>query len=736
MALFNALYILILFLLVFVAPAFLMAWRYRQGEPFDDPVDAAASILGFALFVVSAMIFLAAAASLSILGPVFAAGTSLALIVLMHRQLWQVRNVAASGRFWTQGPGPYGIAALILAVLVVGFHLLFFDALLQFNFGCTYMPCAISAGLVELEDIGRANINLFYPDHQRMGVTAVISPLMAMFGMMGIRLFWALLMAFVPLSIYSTSRKLGLEPRNALFAGALSALLPAVVTVHDPNRILLAMTCFLAHAMATRLDRPVFLGGLLALVWGAEPALIVAAPALIWILLGARQWKNWRGKKAVGSLLRVVVGFGVVGLPFMLRLTKLNGNPISHEHFSYIPPQSYSFLGIDFSFRAFLNWPLYDHLVRSPYNPLPNLCLVPLTIFKHFGLVVVALVLCGFVAMALKKRLRLLVALALFFLAVAGLLAINENWSQRDKWGILVMTYAPLYLAGGFGLQWMFSRRNTWWQPAAVFAGALVLFTMLHLGLARVEADIDQRYIDSWSRLQQTLLPEEPVYMELERQSIKTRYWVPYSDHGPGAVSLSRWFRSLWHDLNRLDILQRKMSIAEAIHHTMMEEGKHSSGLKPAAFDLVGWRQEAQSYPIAFTLDLRRAPTEGFEQPFAKPVLRKPCQEPTTHLYPFGRLSQMQVPWNPEPIQIGLVMGGEKNLAMITLMRVIPKDETFAKDLNTNIPTGCVAFHLPSQAQAILFDFVSFDPSREYGYSVSAPDGPGGPVFLQMMPPN
>ena len=710
MAVVNVLVIVAGIATLFLLPAWLMALRYRQGTAFEDPADAAAGILGFAVIVTPVLLFLGGALSMEPLGWGVCGATSAALILLMHRQVAHrvriardrrdraARTVAWDG--WT-----IGVFTLAGILAILQFALLF-DSAIEFNWGCTYRPCATAIGLGTPYGLKPLNSSLFYMDHQRMGVTALISPFMSLFGMTGVRVFWALIMALLPLTTFATCRKLGLAGAPALFAAAVAAGLPAVVGVQDQNRILLSITGFLAYLMVTRLDRPLMLGGVLAIAWAAEPALIVTSPVLLLILLtdSSRFWRAKATRRR--AFVRLATGFLVVGFPFMFRMLLVSGSPLGHEHFSYNPSYDYSFLGIPFTLNAYLNWPFHDHLVRSLYNPLPNLALVPLSILNHLGLILATVTLYGFLVLLVRRRYRLFGTLFAWFALMAGSLAFIENWTEMNKWDIVVMAYVPLFIACGFGIDSLAGGRQGRVGRIAVLAGLAGLLALGRHGLTLLDAPVDSRLLGTPVGTEGPGVPEDPTYMAFERHAIRdVSPWPGKSREGRlDGDQLRSNLSAALRDLPSIQAADWHLSASEALLLVFMRQEEYP---EPIGFDREVAAREARALPEAFTLDLRLPPTAGVDGNVLDAVERPPCTGPTTHLYPYNHFSSMKVDWNPEPIQIGVFVGDGHGLGMLVLVR-----QRYDLEEQADIPPGCITVHLPPGTTVDLLDCVSNDPSR------------------------
>ena len=156
-----------------------------------DRTDSSASeklvlILGLATFFVPAVLYLLAAVLFVPLTWPLAVLTAAVCMAgsgwLARKKPWgrpgdyfrQIKNA------WREHPWLYG-----LALFSFFYQFLFFDTVMDFHFTCTYFPCLLPsghefgsaiAGMPPFGQAAGANNSLYYAGHQRMGVTAVLSP--------------------------------------------------------------------------------------------------------------------------------------------------------------------------------------------------------------------------------------------------------------------------------------------------------------------------------------------------------------------------------------------------------------------------------------------------------------------------------------------------------------------------------------------------------------------------------
>lgn len=680
-----------LWTLATVAPGWVLARRI--GRPRTCSAGLAL-ILGCSAFAVPAVVFAASILTLEPIGPAFGLGVAAVLALLA------LRSPTAPWTLPSPQPAEWAVAAAALGAGL--FQVAFLDTALHWNGFCTYLPCTVAAGEIDV-GFGPLNMNIGYPGHQRMGVTAVLAPATGMFGLAGVRLHWALVFAALPPSVWSLARALDLSAPSATAAAVFAAAAPAIVGVADPNRLLLALIAFAAVLAASR-PAPAFLGAALALIQHAEPAVILAAPALL----------PWLSRPRLRSLRRGALGFGLASLPFVLRNAVAFGAPWTHEHFSYIPPQPYQLLGRALELPAFLNWPLHGQLVRSPYNPLPNLALVPLSILEHWGLLAASLALVGS-GVLLRRQPRVAASLALGFVPLVAFLALNENWTQKDKWGIAVMAYLAPLLGFAAGLDWIGAGRRLL-RIVAVGAVGWGL-ALVWQALAGLEVPEDDRYRRFWSERYQHLPPEDAGYLAWERSTWSRPPLLPRSARGFGAALAPRAsLAALGEHLTDWSVRGRSPS---ALDLELMALGTAGDPNLEASLPHRG-APVACSDCVPIRIDLRRSPGSNLGR---AAHFSAPCSldGPEVDLGRDHDAAAVRVPWAPGPVDLVLVDPPLGGTAVLMLVRALPHEFEAQRGPLRGPPlrAGCVAVHLPAGRPLQVWDQLSFDPGRTYRFAVS-----------------
>ncbi len=227
-------------------------------------------------------------------------------------------------------------------------------------------------------------------------------------------------------------------------------------------------------------------GALAGLLFAMRHPFAVSLPALLW--LAWTQARNWRHVAAAGG--------GMVALSALEHVHHwlAFGSLLRFESTAQFPSLSYDLLGWTVRWPGMLNWPLHDHLVRTPHNPLPMLVGWGPHLADHLGLLLFAAMLLG-VATLFGRRRRL----GWFFLAwwgpvMAGL-ALQESWDYPNKMGVLVIgmpVFAAWTVAGAqsvLGSSWRDS-----WRARATWLALLLGCWLFIGGLRDWRAPADGRY--------------------------------------------------------------------------------------------------------------------------------------------------------------------------------------------------------------------------------------------------
>ena len=697
-AILNLILMLSSWLVFFAFPSALWASRLTHQYWGASAKVCLALTLGFATFVVPSMVFLLAAALKQPINMGLTALVSALLIASQSREIKPVlkhlSEIGGPRNWWRKSRRHRGLLFLVSVAFL--YQLCFFDSF--FHFHCTYKPVGLAAGLGIPLGSGGENLSFWYQGHQRWGISSVLAPAFSLYGFIGLRLLWAAIFAFIPLGTYIVGRRSGLLRGGSFSAAAVAALLPAVAGGADQNRVVLALVIFTALLLSLRLYAPFWIGLVAGLVFAGEPVAILGIIAL----LIARRSLPHQGQQS-GTNRWMLLGFVLAVIPVLLRYKLAYGSLVYHEHFSYIPPLPYSFLGIDFSFSGFLNWPLNEALIRSPYNAYPNLVILPLSVLEHFGVILFSVALLGLWAM--RQEARNIFRLCLLFGApIVAFLALNENWIEKDKWEIVIMTYLPLYLAVGFGVHWLFSRKKSW-HLLAGFGLTVALVLGGRALLLRVDAPADQRLFDVYAAKGIPLLEEDAAYVELERYAFHELDWWP-AQHRQVKKRLQAQVNP--HPMmRRVRALTEELTAFHPLHRLGLSGNQASEGLPE--YSLVPF-------------DVSIPPHNGLNPVTRESVGRKGCNPGLDFVVIDADQppKAVEVIWNDQPLMVALRGDSAQKLALLELER-----RSRSKAENP-VKAQCLHVMVPKGYALLIDDRVSIEPSRVYTYQLrDVPEYPG-----------
>jgi len=364
------------------------------------------------------------------------------------------------------------------------------------------------------------------------------------------------------------------------------------------------------------------------------------------------------------------------------------------------------------------------------------MAMLPLTVGAHFGLLLLSVALYGIWGFVRRRQWRPLAALALFFLPLTGMLALNENWTQEDKWGIVVITYLPIFLCIGSGLKEIL-RRDRWTVGRIAAVTCLCISLVLsQKGLLGVDGREDERFRSYWSREVQPLLPEDPTYLELERKRLGKTHWLPrtlpylllYED------DLRMNLVSLPQQLKHFSLRDRQLSLGEAAQIMFMGMEGPLARLLPAHVQGLGVLPESTGIPasISFSLSepIHRNLDPGDPQPF--PVKTCSPGEGIIDLLPLEPPVVLQVPWNEGPILAGLTATEGVNFLLLWIIRIAPREMESLFFERPPEKSTCIRPHLSPDKRLVIMDLISFDPSRSYAFRVFEDPPPSNALRLEV----
>jgi hypothetical protein len=294
---------------------------------------------------------------------------------------------------------------------------------------------------------------------QRLGPAIAAAPLYRFFNLFGFRLFHALMPALTALLFFCFVQRLTPKRWLAFFAGALVVLNPFVLSFQRLNANYQAL--MLAAAVILVLETDPFKPFVAGLIYGTmggirNEAIIYGPIVLVWVWLrGINAGKRTAGRDGpLAATLFFAAGACVAILPILYWKTYAFGSPLAHPsqyaHFEgFRPTFPHDLLGLPFEFNGLLNYPFFDHWVRTPHFPFPVFLMVPLLLLSSFGLLMTALGILG-VSPFVRAHRRVALCMAAWLLTTYLFWAFQENWEELKMSFLFLGLPAPvLFIAIG-----------------------------------------------------------------------------------------------------------------------------------------------------------------------------------------------------------------------------------------------------------------------------------------------
>ena len=453
----------------------------------------------------------------------------------------------------------------------------------------------------------------------RLGNPAVIASFVAQFHGLGQRALMGTCGLLLGAGGYGLGLVVARRRSLAVFAAVALALNPWVLKfpLPDENLYTLAFaSCWLPAMLLTR--APWWPIGLLAgLTIGMREPLWLAVPAIV---IAARR-DGLRGYFSVLSALALSTA------PYHLHHHLALGSVLAYEGMGQVPTFMHGLGPLELPWQGMMNWPLYSEVVRTPHNPFPTFVLWPLWLLDHFGLLLSALAVVGAVTLFRRDRLLALVLAGIFF-PVYAVLAVQENWDDPNKMGVLLIIFGPLVAAMVAGARAWLARPKR--LTAAVVAVSICLWGAV-AAVADWRATPDPRYKQAFGEeaIEQSTL--------LERDAERLTGVAP------------------WPDFGRLQDFYPFWSWARIIdfgHHVAAPR----LGFRATPWGWFGHEVRAHGTAVNVAIDLRTPP---WLNPAPVQLTDKPPDLDLTSAAYVQMASPVEVPWSKRPLTVAVTPSGE-----------------------------------------------------------------------------
>lgn len=395
-----------------------------------------------------------------------------------HPRVDALARVREAARDVASDPRPV-LGAFVVATL----YLFFFDSRQSPDVSCIYHAALIARGHVQ----EAADLLLANPDDARLGNSALLAAAAALHGPLGFRFAYAacgFLVALGGFEIGSRAAGRAWGWFGLVFLSLNSYVL--AIRLPDENLFALAAGCTVLALLAAREVRTsewVVAGVLFGLLFTIRHVMVLS--------LGAPILAALRQRNRALALTAFAGAFAITTSTEHLHHYLAFGSLFRFESNPQFPALPYEFLGIPFRWQGLMNWPLHDHVVRTPFNPFPTFVLWPLAIARHLGLIGFIALHAGVVSLWLRDR-REAAFWSLWALPVVAALAVQEAWDQANKMGVILVVSqaAVLWVAAC----WKEARRRPV-TAIVVVAGLAVACALGVRALRDWRAPPDERYL-------------------------------------------------------------------------------------------------------------------------------------------------------------------------------------------------------------------------------------------------
>lgn len=341
--------------------------------------------------------------------------------------------------------------------------------------------------------IDKNSYNIITKD-QRIGAPIVYSLPYFIFGLAAFRIFHALFIVLAFLFLYSII--------DHTFKSGFFALLSSLIVVLNPlllyfnrlnaNIVSLALVSLLLFLLI-RANLFFLAGGLYGVLGGIRDEAIIFLPALlIFIFLNSKKTKT-----RLRNIGYFILGSFIFIIPVLMWKSFAYGSILTHStQYSglqgYRPVFEHAFLWFRFNFNGMLNYPFYEHIVRTPHFPFPNFLTLPLLLLRSFGLFLFSAAVIGSCYIVKQKKNTGWLMLLLFFPFMFFLL-FQENWEEL-KSSFLIILLPPLtfFVTAGIIAIKNSLRRDK--KPLITFIILILLFFISVNTLSNVDFEKDSRW--------------------------------------------------------------------------------------------------------------------------------------------------------------------------------------------------------------------------------------------------
>lgn len=582
---------------------------------------------------------------------------------------------------------------------------------------------------------------------QRLGTGVILSPLLAIFGIFGFHIAYALPGLLLP--------GLGFLLGKYLFSRQWAAWATSLLLTFNPYSLKVIYIdenffalCFSTLALALILrpaPMPALAGVALSLFLGIRHVGLLLLPFIFYFL-----WK--KGKKDPRfkrACLRFLGGLVVFGFPYLVLHYNMFMGGNLFEGAMDRPMAPHSFLGFDFKLPVLLNFPFVSEPLRSPYNAYPTLVAFPLDLLQRFGLILAALVPAGLIHLFRQDRLK--AGLLIFLFApILLLVMVQSNWVEPNKMGIPASVLAPAILTIVAGITFFINRKNSIRSRLILCGLGFALPLLFVLLVSGYKAPEDERvYKYPLTYVQHILRPdfvsyaaETPAYVDFEQARMEPSAYpdvrLGYFHSAILRLRLSQLGDTLAHPSFReyerpfSDMLQALvMGPGRSIDPLSIVKVMESSEPRTSLYPMKLFQKDDKSSPESLrliTLDMNQCPTLS-----PRPLWQDKAPRGGGALLLSGGtaylVSGFNVEWSNESESI-IATRDRFGMVILIFMPALPNKIKLLNGINwvrldaRQYPDRQIPLKLPEGAPVYFLDIRSYLPTRGYArYAVVESEG-------------
>ena len=352
-------------------------------------------------------------------------------------------------------------------------------------------------------------------DNQRLGNTALISLFVALYKLLGFRIFYAVIMLLIAIFGFVATEEISKRKIMPFIGTFLFVFNPFVLSAPLVNENLIALALISAIVcLVIKKSNILLVSFLFGVLCGVRDISIFFVFALFY----AFHWHYKISFKDYKKWLIIISGVLIAVFPYALWHYIAFGNILANESAAAFWPVAHKFLGIRFVYYRLLNFPFNEYVVRTMHNPYPTFLLFPFFLIRNFGVLLLSLCFLG-ILFLYKHHNHIAKFLLLMFLPLYLFLSVQENWLEPNKMTYLFLIFTPLLLFCLYGLEFLFTNKKMM-RNILILATCLILLAAFFYSAKNLNFAADERIKAGRFEVQD----EMPAIMDFE----KSQYAMPY----------------------------------------------------------------------------------------------------------------------------------------------------------------------------------------------------------------